>query len=285
MKSLMRLSLSQQMSTCLFRSSLKFFCICILLLLGLTQPKYTHAQETAVSLKNITSKTLGTYKKPQLIDGAQAKEKLRQLRAGIEALIHMSEMISEAHARKAMQAQIDSLKATLNQLETLIKNAAIVDYSFPTPLPRLNEAQAEKRTSRKTRTSRDSRTLGVSDHGRSSSTPQSQQNPTGIRAMSATQTSRLWGAIERASFRNDKMGVIHKIAREHYLNTQQAELFVESLTFSKDRRDAIKLLYPRLVDPSQVDVLYHLLDQPAHRREVKQVIEQVNMNRRLQRAQ
>lgn len=281
----MCLSLSQQRVTRLARNGWRSFSICLVFVLGISQIHFAYAQETAVSLKNISSKTLGTYKKPQLVDGAQTKEKVRQLRAGIEALIHMSEMISEAHARKAMQAQIDSLKATLNQLETLLKNAAIVDYSFPTPLPRLNEAQAEKRSSRQALTNRDTRNPGSLDHGRSASASQSQQNPSGIRAMSATQTSRLWGAIERASFRNDKMGVIHKIAREHYLNTQQAELFVESLTFSKDRRDAIKLLYPRLVDPSQVDVLYHLLDQPAHRREVKQVIEQVNMNRRLQRAQ
>ncbi len=249
------------------------------------------AQETAVSLKNITSKTLSGYKTPKLIDAQVTKEKLRQLRAGTEALIHMSEMISEVHARKAMQAQIDSLKATITQLEQQVEEAALIDYSFPAPLPR----RGEKRNSRGVKQQQ-------ADHAqpkKTASEPYLEQRKTPdllarpstlsdsneVRAMSATQTSRLWGAIERASFRNDKMAVIHKISREHYLTTQQAELFVESLTFSKDRRDAIKLLYPRLVDPSQVNVLYSLLDQPAHRREVKQVVDQVNMNRRLQRAQ
>ena len=289
MKSQTRLLFAQQIKEGCLKSDLSpsvIIYFSLFLLLSLTPIQLSYAEETPVSLKNISSKVLGTYKTPKLIDGSVTKEKIRQLRAGTEALIHMSEMISETHARKAMQAQIDSLKATLNQLETQIQNAATVDYSFPTPLPRLNESRSGKRN--RDRPSRKDDTASKKSKRHQEHSLQNtldHQAPLGIKAMNATQTSRLWGAIERASFRNDKMAVIHKITREHYLNIQQAELFVESLTFSKDRRDAIKLLYPRLVDPSQVNVLYHLLDQPAHRREVKQVVEQVNMNRRLQRAQ
>ena len=81
------------------------------------------------------------------------------------------------------------------------------------------------------------------------------------------------------------MAVIRQISRDYYLTTQQAELFVESLTFSKDRRDAIKILYPKLVDPGKIEVIYRLLDQPSHQRDVQKEIKQINMNRRMRQSQ
>ena len=234
------------------------------------------AEETPVTLKNIDSATLESYKSPQVIDGKDLLEKVRQLHAGLKALEHMSEMISEEHGRRAMKAQIDSIKATLESLGLQIKSGPKIDYGFPAPLPvATNGPQANASESQK-RKGRDQK-LGSN---------KARTNGGKIaRAMSATTLSQLWGAIERASFRDDKMAVIRQVNRDHYLNTQQAELLIETLTFSKDRRDAVKLLYPKLVDPSKIEVLYRLLDQPAHRREVKREVDQINMNRRLQRAQ
>lgn len=235
------------------------------------------AEETPVTLKNISSLELERYKSPKLLDGEVINEKARQLRAGLEALIHMSEMITEEHARRAMKAQIDSIKATLESLEMQIKSGPSIDYGFPAPLPVSGESAKTKNKPRQ--------------QGASETTPSStQRNPQGqpggqVKAMSATELSQFWGAIERASFRNDKMAVIRQVNRDQYLTTQQAELLIETLTFSKDRRDAVKLLYPKLVDPSRIETLYQLLDQPTHRREVQREVEQINMGRRLHRAQ
>lgn len=236
-------------------------------------PHQASAEETPVTLKNVSTTQLEKFKGPKLLDGPLIEERVRQLRAGIEALIHMSEMISEAHARRAMKAQIDSIKATLENLELQVKQGASIDYSFPTPLPVAGE-----------QLSASAKTAPRFSKPESSSRKSSLQTKK-IKPMSAAQLSQLWGAIEQASFRNEKMAVIRQISRDYYLTTQQAELFVESLTFSKDRRDAIKILYPKIVDPGKIDVIYRLLDQPSHQREVQKEIKQINMNRRMQQAQ
>lgn len=236
-----------------------------------------YSEETPVTLKNINSTTLERFKSPKLIDDQEMQEKARQIHAGLKALVHMSEMISEEHARRAMKAQIDSIKATLESLETQLKSAPSVDYGFPAPLPTSRrEPHGQSKTTQADQ-STESSTAAVDPRSASTSTLE--------QPMSASTLSQLWGAIERASFRDDKMSVIRQVNRDHYLNTQQAELLIEALTFSKDRRDAVKLLYPKLIDPSKIETLYRLLDQPAHRREVKAEVDQINMNRRLRRAQ
>ena len=54
-------------------------------------------------------------------------------------------MISEAHARKAMQAQIDSLKADFKSARNSAQKCGNRRLQLSHPLPRLNEAQAEKK--------------------------------------------------------------------------------------------------------------------------------------------
>lgn len=259
----------------MYQYRFEMFAPLAILLVSIYSSTVVLAEDTPVTLKNISTVQLEKYKKPQLLDGPVIEERVRQLRAGVEALIHMSEMISEPHARRAMKAQIDSIKATLESLEIQVKSGAVIDYDFPTPLPIAGESSQSSK-SRKPRAK-----LQKSSTSNSIPTPRKDQ----IKPMSAAQLSQLWGALEQASFRNEKMAVIRGISRDHYLTTQQAELFVESLTFSKDRRDAVKLLYPRLVDPGKIEIIYRLLDQPAHRREVQKEIEQINMNRRMHQAQ
>ena len=99
------------------------------------------------------------------------------------------------------------------------------------------------------------------------------------RAMSAAQLSRYWSAIEAAAFRDDKMKVIQRVAREAYLTVAQAEVLVESLTFSRDRKEAILSLYPRLTDPDEVQSLYRLLDHSSHRRDVRRRVRQLGARR------
>ena len=249
---------------------------------GLSHISVGFTEETPVTLKNISSADLEKFKVPKVLDAHLLEERVRQLKAGLEALIHMSEMIGEAHSRRAIKAQIDAIKSTIEATEKQIKFAPKVDYGFPAPLPvapKSVSANSQVKASHP-----QAKTVRPSPPQKSKQNTESVRQEQ-VQAMSATQLSQFWGAIERASFRNEKMAVIRQVNRELYLTTQQAELLVEALTFSKDRRDAVKLLYPKLVDPSHIETLYRLLDQPAHRREVQKEVEQINMNRRLQRAQ
>ena len=81
------------------------------------------------------------------------------------------------------------------------------------------------------------------------------------------------------------MAVIRRVRDEAYLTAEQAEVLVENLTFSKDRRDALVLIYPKLVDPDRVKVLYRLLDHPSHPREVERKVRRINTARRQRQAQ
>jgi hypothetical protein len=234
-----------------------------------------NAQDTVVTLKGVSVKQLDRKKTPLLIDGTLLQERARQLTAGLNALTHMSEMISEAHARRAMKAQIESLKATISALEDEITRAARVDYKLPTPMPTgQKEQQRSQASSTSNQTSSDTQT------SRNLSKDQS-----AVKAMSSAQLSRYWGAIEAAAFRDDKMAVVRKVKDEVYLTAEQAEVLIESLTFSKDRRDALVLIYPKLVDPDGVNVLYRLLDHPSHRREVERKVKRINTARRQRQAQ
>ena len=234
------------------------------------------AEDTVTTLKGISTEQLREMKQPRLIDGPLLKERARQLKSGLEALIHMSEMISEEHARKAMRAQISSIKTTLEQLEQVIELSPSIDYSLPAPLPTHGEDLRITQTSGETSTTR---SKPPSDTTSSTSVAQE------VSPMSSTTLSQYWSKLESAPFRDDKMAVIREVARDVYLTGQQAELLVEGLTFSKDRREALVTLYPRLVNPEDIQSLYHLLDHPAHQREVERRVEQVNMARRQRQAQ
>ena len=242
------------------------------------------AQDTVVTLKGVTPKSLSEMKTPQLVDSGLLIERVRQLRAGLEALIHMSEMIGEEHARRAMKAQISSIKATLESMERITKTSALIDYTLPAPLPtrrkHTRDTPASKPQTHGSRASLPSPPQSDRDH---SSPPD--QSGGAIKAMGSTRLSQYWSALEGAPFRDDKMSVIREVVRDQYLTTQQAELLIEGLTFSRDRRDAFVMLYPKLVDPSNVQPLYRLLDHPAHRREVERKIQQINTERRQRQAQ
>ena len=257
----------------LIRVLLNLFVPCVFAL-----PLY--AQDTVVTLKGVSAQQLSQAKTPLLIDGSLLQERSRQLNAGLNALTHMSEMISEPHARRAMKAQIESLQATISALETELQRAAHIDYKLPAPLPTSGERhQPDPSAHPADRSSSQSQTHKT--HGIRET---SAEKPA-IKAMSSAQLSRYWGAIEAAAFRDDKMAVIRKVRDESYLTAEQAEVLIESLTFSKDRRDALVLIYPRLVNPDGVQTLYRLLDHPSHRREVERKVKRINTTRRQRQAQ
>ena len=235
-----------------------------------------NAQDTVVTLKGVSIKHLERKKTPILIDGTLLQERSRQLTAGLNALTHMSEMISEPHARRAMKAQIESLKATISALEDEIQRAGQIDYKVPAPLP-TGRADHQQHTPGQTSTNQHTSPKPNRSH--------MTKEKSSVKAMSSAQLSRYWGAIEAAAFRDDKMAVIRKVRDEAYLSAEQAEVLIENLTFSKDRRDALVLIYPKLVDPDGVKVLYRLLDHPSHRREVERKVQRINTARRQRQAQ
>ncbi len=205
-----------------------------------------------VELKGVTLEGLAAMKAPTVVDAAVLARQLEQTLAGLEALTHMSKMVEE-NAQRALTAQIALVRATLEALRVELTSAARVDYSVsPTP-PTVTTSVG-----------------GV--------TREVEATP-----MSAVRLSQRWSALEAAAFREEKMAIIREVAREEHLKVSQAEVLVGSLAFSSDRQDAILLLYPRLVDPEQMEVLYGLLDHDSHRKKVQAEVKRLNSLRRQKR--
>ena len=219
-----------------------------------------YAENTPVTLNGVSLKVLNTYKHPSVVDIDPLRMQLTQILSGLEALVHMSQMVAEEHARKALKAQISSLKVQIEGLQKKLSKQNRIDYSVPPPIG----ATPNKVNPKSTKTNV-AKTLKYPE------------------PMSSTRLSQHWSSLERAPFREDKMAVIRKVSREEYMKVSQAEILIENLTFSRDRKSAIILLYTKLVDPENIQRLYNLLDQPAHQRKVKAEIDQINMSRRLKR--
>lgn len=225
------------------------------------KPKVSHAQQntdspshqTPVTLRGVSLKELTAMRSPKVLDIDPIDKQLILALSGLEALTHMAKMVPEEHAQRALGAQIDSLKASINALQKSLELAAVIDYSIPPP-PTLHPK----------------------------STPTAQGRPQFERPepMSAVRLSQRWSAIEAADFRDQKMMIVREIAREEYLTCEQAEVLIKALSFSHDRKDALIILYSRLVDPDRVDQLYQLLDHASQRRDVRQEIDRINMHRR-----
>lgn len=275
-----------------------------------------NAEDTNVTLQNVSAQRLAQLREPALIDVDLLQERVRQLKAGLKALTHMSEMIRETHARRALSAQVTALEATLSELEGELKETIKVSYQLtatpnspPHPSRRgrdlssdssapafIDEPIGEAREPSAHRPLAHTADAPKVIQATPQATPQPPQvsprgrtptavsvgdsmDPTEKRAMSAAQLSRYWSAIEAAAFRDDKMKVIKRVAREAHLTVAQAEVLIESLTFSRDRKEAILILYPRLTDPSEVQSLYRLLDHSSHRRDVRRRVRQLGARR------
>ena len=207
------------------------------------------APEVAVSLKGVTLEGLARLKSPAIVDTSALIRQLEQSLSGLEALTHMSKMVEE-NAQRALSAQIALVRATLEATRAGLASAARVDYAVP-PLPPV--------------VTRDAQGAPIT----AEATP-----------MTAVRLSQRWSALEAAAFREEKMAIIREVARDEHLKVSQAEVLVGSLAFSADRQEAIIALYPKLVDPSQVEVLYGLLDHDSHRRKVEVEVKRLNMQRR-----
>ena len=228
--------------------------LCLLCLIFIMVPSsISQAEDTPVTLKGVTLKQLSAYRRPKVTDAIALQEQIQRTLSGLEALTHMSKMVGEPHARDALIAQISSLKANLHTLSKTLKESPSIDY-MPPPPPPPPVAVASK-------------------------SPQVQPPS----PMSSSKLSQYWSQLETAPFRDEKMMIIRAVAREAHLKVSQAELLIEGLTFSKDRRDAIIALYPKLIDPESISELFSLLAQPAHRRRVREELNRINMSRRQKR--
>ena len=201
------------------------------------------AEDLSVNLSGITLDSLNKYKEPVLVDRVKERDKIKRLISGIEALKHMANMVNDEHERKALLAQITSLKSVITELQNQIQYSPSVRH---TPLSSSSKAQTQS------------------------------PNPQTKMAIDQIRFAHLWRTLENADFRNDKMKVIRQIARSHYLKVDQARLFIESLTFSKDRKQAILILYPKVVDRDQIHELYSLLDHKSDQQEVIQSIQKID---------
>lgn len=207
---------------------------------------------TPVNLKGVSFDELAQMRSPRLLDITALEQQITQSLSGLEALLHMSKMVGEEHAQRALSAQIEALKESLTRIRAELRSAPEVDYSVPPPPP---VVQAP-------------------------TTPTQPAQPERPKPMSAARLSQRWSELEGAPFRDEKMMIMRTIAREEHMTAEQAEVLIRTLSFSDDKKDALVALYPQLVDPEQVGRLYQLLDHASDRRKARKEVDRINLHRR-----
>ena len=66
--------------------------------------------------------------------------------------------------------------------------------------------------------------------------------------------------MDQAEFSGEQMKVLQNLAYTSTLSVEQAIRFLGVLSFPSDRKQAIILLYDRLVDPENIQEVYPLLN-------------------------
>ena len=220
-----------------------FVCFCIAMHTSVFAQEFTF-QVRSSPFKSLAklNQHIQTYNPPVLVDRKGLETQIQRLQSGLQALSHMAQMIGEEHARQALKAQIEALKVSIAQLNQDLKNALIVE--------RLKDVDSSK--SKKT-----------SSSSKSKKTPSKESKKA---PLTAKQFKTYWAQLNRAEFSGEQMGVLRKVARHSTLTVKQALQFLSMLSFPSDRKEAVILLYDRLVDPENINQLYPLLtlsDQDA----------------------
>lgn len=76
------------------------------------------------------------------------------------------------------------------------------------------------------------------------------------------------GAVQRASFSDDKLHVLSSAARGRYFTTMQVAQVMGAFSFSSDKVDAASMLYPSVVDPQNWFLIYDHLTFSSDREEL-----------------
>ncbi len=194
------------------------------------------AQEKVnVNISGIDLRSLLTAKSPIVLEQGEINEELKRMTSALEALTHMSQMIADEHARTAMNAQIQVIRAKFKDLEAKLKQAPTIQV--------FQDSQ-------------------VSASGQNTEKKQ----------VDSMVFSQIWGGVEQAQFDEDKVNLIRQNAKLYYFTTRQANLLIEAISFSQNRKEALIAIYPRLIDQDQADELFGLLDNEKDQKAIRQLL-------------
>ena len=105
------------------------------------------------------------------------------------------------------------------------------------------------------------------------------------KALSQETFNTYWNQLAKAEFSNEQIDVLRRLAQHHYLNVDQAAQFLSAFSFSSGCKEAIILIYDRLVDPENVNRLYPFLngsDQEAVEFHIRQAQRRQSQRRQSQ---
>lgn len=99
------------------------------------------------------------------------------------------------------------------------------------------------------------------------SPPQPQVNP-----ISEPQLQSLMQAIQKESFGDGKLRVLEAAAPTQYFLVPQVMKILQKFSFGEDKLDAVRLLWPRVLDRENSYQLYQSFSFPAEKEQLKNII-------------
>lgn len=97
--------------------------------------------------------------------------------------------------------------------------------------------------------------------------PQPQVNP-----ISEPQLQNLMQAIQKESFGDGKLRVLEAAAPTQYFLVPQVMKILQKFSFGEDKLDAMRLLWPRVLDRENSYQLYQAFSFPAEKEQLKNII-------------
>lgn len=92
-------------------------------------------------------------------------------------------------------------------------------------------------------------------------------------AMDSAQLNKLVAAIEKESFRDDKMRVLTMGTRGQYLTVSQVSRLLEAFTFEDDKIEVVRLVAPSIIDKENAYQLYSAFTFSSSKAKVEEILE------------
>ncbi len=81
-------------------------------------------------------------------------------------------------------------------------------------------------------------------------------------------------ALEDADFDEDQLRILRTAARKNYFQVRQVVRILEALDFEDTRLEAVRILWPRVVDRENAHELYEAFDFSSSREELEDILEE-----------
>lgn len=83
---------------------------------------------------------------------------------------------------------------------------------------------------------------------------------------------KLMKALSRESFSKDKLGLLEDVSQEHYFTVSQVQQVLPQFQFSKDRLQAVRVLWSRVLDRQNGFQLYGSFQFSSDKAELKRIL-------------